>query len=109
MAKDEFHLDDVGVKIVVSIKNEKGQYISLSSNDVIVHLKIKKPNGVEVEWLDLEVAEDEKSVIYTTKLNDLDQAGTYRVYPKLHFNDGRVISGSAFSFTVVNPYTDSTR
>ena len=111
---DSFHVGDVGVKIYIGIKNERGQTVPL--DDVDVKLFVKKPSGIETEWVDIEkVFESDEpdaiatKVVYSTRLGDLDEDGLYTCYPKLSYNDGsgKIISGDSFNFKVVDVFTDS--
>ena len=112
--KEAFHVGDVGVKIYVSIKNERGQAIPL--DDIDIRLFVKKPNGLETEWVGVEKVLDSDDpeaiatkVVYLTRDGDLDEDGIYFCYPKLYYNDGsgKVISGDSFSFSVIDVFTDS--
>lgn len=108
MAKDEFHQGDVGVKIIIAVKDEKGREVSLSPDELSVSLKVKYPNGVESEWQGLEISEDGYRATYITKEGDLSQTGTYKAYPLLKYNEeDKIISGTSFGFTVVATFTDS--
>jgi len=105
MKVESFHIGDVGAEITIAIYDGDGEAVDLSNCDV--KLMIKKPDGLEYEWI-IEEKSGNK-ITYKTKLEDLDQAGLYKGYPKISWIDGsgKVFSGSHFTFTVLEVYDDT--
>jgi len=60
-----------------------GTKIDPSQTKIIV----KKPSGTIAEWTPDQI-EDDGTVIYITKQNDLDESGPYRIQVKVYLTDG---------------------
>lgn len=102
---ESFHVGDVGAEITIAIYDGDGEAVPLSNCDV--KLMIKKPDGLEYQWI-----VEEKSgnkITYKTRIGDLDQSGIYKGYPKVTWIDGsgKSFSGSGFTFPVLDVYEDT--
>lgn len=48
-------------------------------------IKVKKPNGTEVEWTASQDANNPKVMTYTIQSGDLDQSGTWKLQAYVEF------------------------
>lgn len=78
-----------------------GKDLTLASS---LTVKVKKPDGSEVEWTGELYSLDNNKIKYIIQPGDLDQSGQYKANAYYIFPDweGR---GNTFKFTVYEPYT----
>lgn len=90
--KEKIYKGDVGTVIKVRLDNTEDLSGGTYSFSVL------KPDGTETTWTaSYELAGSEQYVKYTTVSGDLDQAGTYKIQPKIVIPNW---SGSANTVTI---------
>jgi hypothetical protein len=86
------YVNEKGIKIICNCNND-------ISNATNYGIRVKKPDGTTDEW-DAEIVEGTK-LVHKTVEGDLDQAGTYKVQPKLDIPDVELVDGKGDTGTFV--------
>lgn len=90
MPANEIHINDVGTKILVTVKDgtsavDISAAVAVGSKQII----IKKPSGTKLEK-DAVFNSDgiDGKIYYLIVLGDFDEAGTYKIQGKVIISDG---------------------
>jgi len=90
MPANEIHINDVGTKILVTVKDDTSAVdVSAASAGGAKQIIIKKPSGTKLEKTAVFNSDGtDGKIYYLIAANDFDEAGTYKIQGKVVISDG---------------------
>jgi hypothetical protein len=99
MAANEIHVDDLGTKFVVTVKD--GATVINVSAATTKEIIFKKPSGTKLTTTaSFETDGSDGVLIYTTTGTELDEAGTYKIQAHVVLSAGNDFHSDISTFKV---------
>jgi hypothetical protein len=89
MSSGEVHQNDIGTDIVITVKDENGVVVDISTASVL-SIIMQKPNNTKVTKTAAKVGTGtDGKMHYVTLINDLDQAGIWTLQAYVEITAGK--------------------
>lgn len=98
----EIREQDIGVEILVTLKDEDGAAFDVSDAEAVL-FRFRKPDGTEISRAgSLKTTGTDGKVRYVTASGDLDQLGSWRYQVRTEWEDGAVLTSEMSKFKVTD-------
>ena len=98
----EIREQDVGVELLVTLKDEDGVAVDVSGATAI-KFRFRKPDGTEISRSgSVKTTGSDGKVQYVTASGDLDQLGSWRYQVRTEYEDGAVLTSEMSKFKVTD-------